>query len=381
MTRKLKNKTIPRGVMIRRESVWVRVFHDRQEILERIGPVNSINIDRAKERVDRLKSDIKNGRLGLDHKVRPLRMDHAVEIFWNLHASKKDAARAFRYQLDHLKAFFSQRFIHTISDIDVINYRGWRGKQLWRGHPIKSSTINREQTVLTTFFNKLRLWKKKQIIDNYLLPDDNPTLGIRKADERPFARTRIVTPEEFKKFLEVAPESVRRICLAAVNTTLRWKTLAALSKRNVYSADQSLGGTQSKVKKLYRVPVNGVIQKLIDTAPSEELFDFTNFRKLFEDAVTKSGVPWFQFRDLRRTGARMMLQKGIDIATVSRYLGHSDIRTTQIYVSPSQNDLAVAGEILGSMYNHDPAPNCGQNCGQEIDKVTEEVLQKPSVPA
>jgi integrase len=42
---------------------------------------------------------------------------------------------------------------------------------------------------------------------------------------------------------------------------------------------------------------------------------------------------------LRHCFARRLLERGVDIATVSQLLGHEDLRTTMRYVLPSQQDL------------------------------------------
>ena len=342
--------------MINRGYVWINIYPNGKLYKKCLGPTHQPGvIDEAIAKLNQMREQIRTGKFGLDEKVRRISMDDAVETFWNLHASKKDGAYVFRYQLNHIKNFFSNRFADSITMIDIQNYRREREKT------IKPTTANREQTVITTLFNKLKYWKKLSVITNVKLPEDNPTNGIKKADERPYSRTRIVAPEEFQKFLNVAPESVRRICIAAVNTTLRWKTLKTLTKKNIYEAANVFGGTQSKVKKLYQVPINETMRKLIETAQGDVIFDFTNFSKLFNEARKKSKIPWFQFRDLRRTGARMMLQKGIDIGTVSKYLGHSDIKMTQIYVNPTQNDLQVAGAVIGSMYGYSPKLNTTKN--------------------
>ena len=56
--------------------------------------------------------------------------------------------------------------------------------------------------------------------------------------------------------------------------------------------------------------------------------------------------------------------------TVSKYVGHSDIKTTQIYMNPSQDDLNIAGEIIGTLFND----NLSQNCGQHPKKKLTEII-------
>jgi integrase len=50
--------------------------------------------------------------------------------------------------------------------------------------------------------------------------------------------------------------------------------------------------------------IKSSMKALIDTAPGRRIFDFTNFRKDFEEARKKAGIPHFEFKDLRRTAAR-----------------------------------------------------------------------------
>ena len=52
-----------------------------------------------------------------------------------------------------------------------------------------------------------------------------------------------------------------------------------------------------------------------------------------------------------------MLQKGVDLATVSSYLGHTTIAMTEAYVQAEREHKHIAGEILGSMYQP-PASSC-----------------------
>lgn len=158
---------------------------------------------------------------------------------------------------------------------------------------------------------------------------------------------------EFDRFMRSATMSVRRICLGAIHTTLRLKDLKQLTKTNVNQATNQLEGIQAKTGKPYAVPINGVMRQLLETRKGDHIFDFTNFRKQFDEVRVKAGLKNFQFRDLRRTGARTMLKKGVDLATVSAYLGHSSLQMTEVYVTPSRDDKRVGGEILGTTYRWD----------------------------
>lgn len=59
--------------------------------------------------------------------------------------------------------------------------------------------------------------------------------------------------------------------------------------------------------------------------------DAKNLRRSWERAIDKAGIPQRKFHALRHTYATRLFENGTSILTVSRLLGHSSIRTTEIY--------------------------------------------------
>jgi integrase len=287
-------------------------------------------------------------------------MAQACDVYWKLHGSKKPTARNYKNVLAHFREFFQGRFVDTVTYLDVRDYRAHRGKV------VSPSSVNREHTVLTHLFNALREWRRLKTIHAVRLPEENPGSLVRRVNEKQFRRTRVLTPEEFDRFLKSSSVQVRRVCLAAVHTALRLKDLKLLTRDNVNESTNQLEGVQAKTGKPYEVPITGVMRQLIETSAGHEIFDFTNFRKHFDEARKRAGLD-FEFRDLRRTAARMMLQKGVDLATVSSYLGHSTIAMTEAYVQAKRENRQIAGEILGSVYRP-PEP---ESPGKVSEKVSE----------
>ena len=199
--------------------------------------------------------------------------------------------------------------------------------------------------------NKLKEWNRLGVISPIRLPSENPASVVRKANERSFSRKRVLAVEEFDRLMKTGTIAVRRVCLAAVHSTLRLKDIKFLTRKNVNLATNQLEGIQAKTGKAYKVPITPVMQTLIDTADGDRLFDFTNFRKQFEAARKAANIKDFQFRDLRRTGARTLLKSGIDLATVSKYLGHASLAMTERYVVASDDDLQKASEVLNSKFS------------------------------
>jgi len=349
MIRKFKNRQLPKGILVDDGYVKIRIFLDGRMIKRSIGPVSEIGIiDSAISKLNEFRERIRLGKLDLDETSRRITIEEAIGTYWKLHAERKKSAESFELNLRRIKEVFGGRFIDSITYVDVQNYRRIREKS------VSPSSVNKEQTVLTNLFNRLKEWKRLGIIKNIRLPDDNPGSLVKRVNERQYARKRVVAPEEFRRFLAVAPESVKKICLAAVNTTLRLKDLKNLTRDNVNITANKLEGVQAKTGKSYSIPMNGVMQKIVANSAGNQIFDFKNFRKLFEAARKESKIVHFQFRDLRRSGARAMLAKGMDIDTVRRILGHTTIGMTEMYVPSNDNDAQIATEVLGSLFF--PAP-------------------------
>jgi len=67
-------------------------------------------------------------------------------------------------------------------------------------------------------------------------------------------------------------------------------------------------------------------------------FSTTGLKRLVQVIKGASGIN-FSIHKLRHTFATLMLEGGCDIYSLSRMLGHSDIKTTTIYLAASVEHL------------------------------------------
>lgn len=351
--KKILGRRVPRGVIEDRGYVLVRLWPKGQQVCKCVGRLDEGAgvIDRAVELLTRLKQEIRDGVLEAKNAPRERLMlfGEAIDTFWEKHASKLRSARSIKYSLTSLKDFFGKKYVHEINYLDVQNFRLERKKVL------SLRTVNHEHSLITQIFHCLKKWRTTGIIQPpFVMPDHNPGSVVKKEDDTHLNRTRMLTPGEFNLLMEKASPNIRRIILGALNTTLRKKDLRFLTKANVDEPTQTLRGIQQKTQKAYSIPINKVTRYLIDTAPGEKIFDFTNFNCRFSELVRVCGLKNFRFHDLRRTGARTMLKEGIDLATVSKWLGHRSLQTTQIYVAAQPSDMAHGGEVLEGKFDFPP---------------------------
>jgi len=67
-----------------------------------------------------------------------------------------------------------------------------------------------------------------------------------------------------------------------------------------------------------------------------------SIRKAFNNACRRAGIKNLRFHDLRHTFATRLVLAGVDLATVSKLLGHSSIQMTMRYAHPTPEALKNA---------------------------------------
>lgn len=79
--------------------------------------------------------------------------------------------------------------------------------------------------------------------------------------------------------------------------------------------------------------------------------DSKNLRRSWERALKNAGVEYKKFHALRHTYATRLFENETSILTVSRLLGHSSIKTTEIYTHVLEDIKVKEVECLNSIFN------------------------------
>ncbi len=196
---------------------------------------------------------------------------------------------------------------------------------------------------------------------SYLLK--NPAVNLKRI-KVPEKLPAYFSKEEFKKFLKhIDRVDFKDLVIFAVHTGLRQAELISLQKSQIDLRSRYLlldnRNHITKSKKIRRVPLNSTAleiakKRMNDICPSEYLFTIRGvpikgdyvvrtFAKLIKRAELNKDL---HFHSLRHTFASWLVQRGASIYDVSKLLGHSEIKTTEIYAHLRIEDFRNAVTLL-----------------------------------
>lgn len=147
---------------------------------------------------------------------------------------------------------------------------------------------------------------------------------------------------------------------------------------------QSVSIIKSKKNAARKVPVSrfawqifGRLANIADKLNTDWLFfnektgkRLGDFKKSWRTALEKADIDDFHFHDLRHTFATDLLSLGAESFTIQTALGHSEIKTTQIYAHVTNDLLKSQLELLGQKQN----PNLYKIADESKDSAQKKII-------
>lgn len=162
--------------------------------------------------------------------------------------------------------------------------------------------------------------------------------------KRPESNREFLTSEEVKSLITVASDNIKKgddvaAFIFCCFCGLRYSDISRLTWDDIRQTDNgtTITITMKKTKRIVEVPVS---EKAIALMPAPGIknatvFSFPNYmmtlRKLKLIAKAAGIKKKVTFHVSRHTFATLMLTAGADLYTISKLIGHTDIKTTQLY--------------------------------------------------
>jgi integrase len=220
----------------------------------------------------------------------------------------------------------------------------------------KSSKATLSQNSAVSYFNKLKATLKQAYKDGYLQTNLNARVESIKQAE---TKRNFLTMEELNKLAQTEctiPE-LKTAALFSAMTGLRFSDIQKLTWGEIEKINDHgyvIHFKQQKTKGVEVLPVSDQAISILGIAgePTDKVFTslyysaHTNqhlFKWLVKAGITKD----ITFHCFRHTFATLQLSKGTDIYTVSKMLGHRELKTTQIYAKViDQSKRTAANKIV-----------------------------------
>lgn len=243
----------------------------------------------------------------------------------------------------HLKPRFGTMDLGAITALDIETYRVERLKA-----GVKKSSTNREMALLKKMYHLAMDW-------GYAV--ENPVLKIKLFSERDNLKERVLTEAEEAKLLAVCPAHLKPIVAFALNTGMRRGEILGLRWDQVDTKARTVRAVKTKSGRDRIIPLNDVAVDVLTLqrtkATGEYVFPSTrgcgrlkDVKKAFQSACRKAGITGLRFHDLRHTFASRLIQRGADIVTVQKLLGHFSVTMTERYTHSGADAKKAAVGLL-----------------------------------
>ncbi len=172
-------------------------------------------------------------------------------------------------------------------------------------------------------------------------------------------RDRWLSHEDESALLQKAYDWFKPIVIFAIHTGMRQGEIIRLKWNDVDLFRRTLVIHKSKNNEKRTIPINQrVLELLIARSKVQAIHGHVfcdmeggiltkrKVQRSMTTAMTHAGIKNFHFHDLRHTFATRLAQAGIDIYSISKLLGHRDIRMTQRYAHHSPESLRQGVDVL-----------------------------------
>ena len=204
----------------------------------------------------------------------------------------------------------------------------------------KSNKVTLAQNSAVSYFNKLKATLKQAYKDGYLPSDLNGKIQPVKQAE---TQRNFLTIEELNSLVKTECNNplLKRAALFSALTGLRFSDI----KNLVWGELEYIEGNgyfiqfkQQKTKGVEMMPISEQAYSLLGERkePTDKVFEGLTYsayenKHLYQWIVAAGITKDITFHCFRHTFATLQLSKGTDIYTVSKMLGHRELKTTQIY--------------------------------------------------
>lgn len=246
-------------------------------------------------------------------------------------------AEIWRYAIIHFEKFLKNEDI-LMQEIDVTIIEDFR-EYILKAKCLKKKDQFLAQNTALSYFNKIKATLRKAYKKGLLQTDINAAVDSIKEQE---SQRNFLTMEEASRLFKTPckKEIVKRVCMFSLLTGIRYSDIAKLTWEEVqYSKSEGyyIRFKQQKTDRPVTLPISQEAFEFLGEKEAQSKRVFYDLKKWDVDRLLPIWVKdasiekHITFHCFRHTYATLQMAAGTDIFTVSKMLGHKNIKTTQIY--------------------------------------------------
>lgn len=317
--------------LVDKRGVWYAVFTENyRQSWVRIGRMSKTSAKHALRTLEATREREKHG------EVVDIAFHEFSTEYLNYSRTNK-AVESFRRDGVSLKSLLPY-FNCMLSEITPRKIEKYKIERL---KSVKPRTVNIELLCLSNMLNKAVEWKH--------LVEAPKGVKLIKYEKKP---PRFLTKDEVTLLLSHSSPQLKPILTFMLNTGIREGERARLRWEDVQG--NKLLVRSSKTKSFRSVPLNKEAREALKEIKRNGEYIFSNkdesptihIKKSLKNACRKAGLKGVTPHTLRHTFASHLIMKGVDLRTVQRLLGHSNIQTTMIYAHLTEDHISKSVEEI-----------------------------------
>lgn len=233
-----------------------------------------------------------------------------------------------------------------------------QGLDMWmatRLQDVLPVTYNIELRTMKAIFNKAAEWRyieKNPFCKRKKLKVEEHRLYMEDGELERFFNALSKLREETKSSkYKVKLRLFAYFCYFMLNTGLRREEGLGLLPQDVSFDAGILHIRKTKDKEARDVPLTQKAQEILKALGENPFSGLTKsfVSHTFKTVHDKAGLQGFKLHSLRHTYATKLIEAGVDVLTVSKILGHSDIKTTMIYAKVRLGSMKSAAKLFENL--------------------------------
>ncbi|NNN04816.1 MAG: tyrosine-type recombinase/integrase [Elusimicrobia bacterium] len=266
------------------------------------------------------------------------------------YAQANKAKKSYERDVLTLKHFTGIVEADKLSGVTATKLEAYKARR--REDGAKPATLNRELNTIKAMFNKAVAWGALT---------ENPARTVKKLRESR-RQIRYLSKEEARALLAAADAHMKPVIETFLLTGLRrgeliHLTWADIDFKNKILSVQAKGDWQPKDYETRHIPMTPRLAEVLTNQPrGDGSFVFMNRQRQsldpdvlshdFLKLVRSRGIKGASVHTLRHSFASHLVMSGADLYTVQKLLGHSSIKTTEIYAHLAPDYLKAAMQRL-----------------------------------